>query len=511
MDPGAAVAKGYLPKELPPVFSSATFARAAPSLRVPRPTGATSATRFSLARAGGLRRPAAAPNPFAHLDLVDLCVANWSKLRSLTARSPISSSRPYKGRRRDLRSLRFSGGNDRFDRVRLTRGARYTLKTDISNFYPSIYTHAVDWAIRGKGVAKRDKSLRSAGAKIDKALRDQSDGQTSGICIGPDTSWLIGEVLLAKVDSELCKQFPQASWHAHRWYDDLTLYARSLGEAEEVLAVYEQLLMGFEISLNPAKTAITAGIHLHDDAWLIGMRQARYRDDRPAHLAGDVIDLFTMAFETASTYAGTGAISYAIKRCNPFPGGSAWPTYQQLLLTAATLEPSCLPHVHDVLVFAEAVGLPLDRPGIAESMNDVCLTHAPQDHGFEVSWALSILRELALPLESSTAKSVVGMADNFSLLLLLDARQRSKSLRRSLDVDPVIRRAEASAALTTEDWLLAYEARSRGWCRPVGWRAAPAWRELRDADVRFLTLTVSTRRPKIRRARPAFLPNWPYS
>jgi hypothetical protein len=179
VDKRAAVAKGYLPKELPPVFSSATLARALPSLTQPRPKGATASTRFSMARPGGLRRAASTPNPFAHLDLVDLCVANWPKLRSLTARSPFSASRPYKARRNDLRSLRFAGGNDRFDRLRLTQGARFTLQTDIGNFYPSIYTHAVDWAIHGKPAAKRDRSLKSFGAKIDKALRDQSDGQTS--------------------------------------------------------------------------------------------------------------------------------------------------------------------------------------------------------------------------------------------------------------------------------------------------------------------------------------------
>ncbi len=425
--------------------------------------------------------------------------------------SPISASRPYKGRRQDLRSLRFAGGNDRFDRVRLTRGATYTLQTDISNFYPSIYTHAVDWAIRGKPAAKRDRSLRSAGAKIDKALRDQSEGQTTGICIGPDTSWLVGEVLLAKIDAALCETLPRAVRHTHRWYDDLTFYASSHGEAEQALATYERLLIDYELSLNPAKTAISHGIRLHDNSWLIQMRQARYRDDSPTHLAGDVIDLFTMAFETASQDASIGAISYAIKRCNPFPGGSAWRTYQQLLLTSATLEPSCLPHVRDVLLFADEVGLPLDRSGIAESMNQVCASHASQNHGFEVAWALSILRELALPVDSSSGKRVVSMSDNFSLLLLLDAWSNSKHLRRSVDVNEVVKRAEASTALMTEDWLLAYEARSRKWCRPVGWRAAPAWRELRDARVRFLTLTVSTRRPRIRRVRPAFLPTWPYS
>jgi hypothetical protein len=86
------------------------------------------------------------------------------------------------------------------------------------------------------------------------------------------------------------------------------------------------------------------------------------------------------------------------------------------------------------------------------------------------------------------------MSDNFSLLLLLDAWTRSRRLRRSVDVNPIVKRAESTTALSTEDWLLAYESRVRKWCRPVGWRAAPAWRELRDAKVGFLTHTVSTRR-----------------
>lgn len=394
--------------------------------------------------------------------------------------------------------------------MRLTQGAKYTLQTDVSDFYPSIYTHAVDWAIRGKKAAKRDRTTRSLGAKIDKALRNQSHGQTSGICIGPDTSWLIGEILMARIDEELCRHVPRVAKHAHRWYDDLTFFATSIGEAELVLSVYERLLATYELSLNPAKTSITPGVRLHDNRWLISMRQARYRDDSPVHLAGDIIDLFTMAFEIASSDARTGAISYAIKRCNPFPAGSAWPTFQHLLLTSASLEPSCLPHVHDVVLFAESVGLPVNRDGIQASLNEILRRHAEQDHGFEVAWALTILRQLNLPLDSDSAAEVVRMTDNFSQLLLLDAWRASRALRTSVDVDPVIRRAEAPGAFETEDWLLAYEARARRWCRSTGWTKAPAWRELRDAKVRFLTLTVSTRRPKLLRLRPAFLPIWPY-
>ncbi|MFI6827611.1 hypothetical protein ACIBG5_10965 [Kribbella sp. NPDC050241] len=297
---------------------------------------------------------------------------------------------------------------------------------------------------------------------------------------------------------------------AYRWFDDLTFYATSLGEAELVLGTYERLLAEYELSLNPLKTLITPGVKLHDNSWLIRLRQARYRDDRTQHLAGDIIDLFTIAFEIASEHPNAGAISYAIKRCNPFPAGDAWSAYQHLLLTSASLEPSCLPHVHDTLLFAESVGLPLDRDGIQREMNNICRSHAQNDHGFEVVWALAILRRLSLPLDSFAALEIVGMTDNFSQLLLLDAWRTSSSLQASVDVDPVIRRAESPGAFETEDWLLAYEARARRWCRSTGWKNAPAWKELRDAKVRFLTLTTSTRRRSLRRLRPAFLPSWPY-
>jgi hypothetical protein len=269
--------------------------------------------------------------------------------------------------------------------------------------------------------------------------------------------------------------------------------------------------MAFELTLNPSKTAITPGIKLHDNSWPVRLRQARYRDDSPRHLSGDIIDLFSMAFETASDKTTSGAISYAIKRCNPFPGGSAWEIYERLLLTSATLEPSCLPHVHDVLLFGESVGLPLNRNAIAETMNDLCRTQSDSDHGFEVAWALSILRQLGLPVEPVAGTAVARMSDNYVLLLLLDGWHRSRRLRTAVDIDPVVRRAEAASGFVSDDWLLSYESRVRRWCRSTGWKAAPAWKELRDANVRFLTLTISTRRPRIRRARPAFLTSWPYA
>src|SRR5690606_16021574 len=114
---------------------------------------------------------------------------NWPRLQRLTARSEISLSRPIGARERgdDNRSVRMKHGH-RPEREITTRlvGNRYTLKTDISMFYPSIYTHAVDWAVRGKLAAKRDRNGPHIGAKLDKALRNSRHGQTVGLSVGPD-------------------------------------------------------------------------------------------------------------------------------------------------------------------------------------------------------------------------------------------------------------------------------------------------------------------------------------
>ena len=79
-------------------------------------------------------------------------------------------------------------------------GTRYLLKTDIARFYPSIYTHSVPSALHGKAAARADKKYKLLGNRIDLWLRETQDKQTGGIPIGPDTSFLIGEILGTALD-----------------------------------------------------------------------------------------------------------------------------------------------------------------------------------------------------------------------------------------------------------------------------------------------------------------------
>ena len=76
-------------------------------------------------------------------------------------------------------------------------GSYLIVYADISNCFPSIYTHAIPWALVGKEQAKINKSDdKQWYNKLDTATRNLKHGETHGILIGPHSSNIISEIVL---------------------------------------------------------------------------------------------------------------------------------------------------------------------------------------------------------------------------------------------------------------------------------------------------------------------------
>ncbi len=58
--------------------------------------------------------------------------------------------------------------------------------TDVSNCYPSIYTHAISWALHGRSEARKKRGKSILGNEIDRLVTSSREGQTNGI---PQASW----------------------------------------------------------------------------------------------------------------------------------------------------------------------------------------------------------------------------------------------------------------------------------------------------------------------------------
>ena len=136
--------------------------------------------------------------------------ANWTEIRTHTWKQRLSASRPYIMRSSSRAIVaRYHYGELTRLRALRRRSGRYLVLTDIDQFYPAIYTHTIPWPLHTKAVSKA--SLRSSKKKapvplgdlIDKALQSMNEGQTHGIPIGPDTSLVAAEILLAAADRAL--------------------------------------------------------------------------------------------------------------------------------------------------------------------------------------------------------------------------------------------------------------------------------------------------------------------
>ena len=202
------ISKGYFPREAPPPFTTTQLASflKAPSFLLQLSSFRKSARMMhhNLVRVGRLRRELGIPNPVAHIQLAKHISDNWPVLQEHLRKSKISASSPTRLRRTPrallpkhpyvgLPALR--AGN--------RSACRYLMCTDIAEFYGSIYTHSVPWSLHTKSVAKADRSSRLLGNVLDADLRRAQDQQTVGIPIGPDTSLVIAELLLAAVDELL--------------------------------------------------------------------------------------------------------------------------------------------------------------------------------------------------------------------------------------------------------------------------------------------------------------------
>lgn len=131
-------------------------------------------------------------------------------------------------------------------------GKHFIVKADISNCFPSIYTHSIPWALVGKEHSKKHRDDKEWFNKLDKFTRNLKDAETHGILIGPHASNLVSEIILVSVDDVMYKK----GYSYIRNIDDYSFYAKSHQEAEKFLVDLTSELKKFSLTLNHKKTEI---------------------------------------------------------------------------------------------------------------------------------------------------------------------------------------------------------------------------------------------------------------
>lgn len=133
------------------------------------------------------------------------------------------------------------------------KASKFIVKADISNCFPSIYSHSLPWALVGKEVAKANRGDDSQWYnKIDSACYALKNGETHGLLIGPFASNLLAEIILTRVDRKLYDE----GYRYFRNIDDFECYVDTYEKAQRFLRDLEGALSEYDLSLNHKKTAI---------------------------------------------------------------------------------------------------------------------------------------------------------------------------------------------------------------------------------------------------------------
>ena len=254
---------------LPPILSTETASDEVFKTVTARFSGANSApnksvvkfapAQYRIARFDGKVRFMELPHPVPYFFLVQSLVKHWDKVGRLIS-SPNSRIRP-KSYPRDNRIVVFGdsyNNNEELPSFSLNNGSPIlehslvrgtVVQLDISNFFPSVYTHAIDWAVSGQR-----STAHGAGSEIDKAFQGVRTKRTDGLSIGPVTSNIAAEMMLHKLDNRLADLTYPALYS--RAIDDLTILIPSSEDPDALSNLVSKELSRVGLALNHAKTKI---------------------------------------------------------------------------------------------------------------------------------------------------------------------------------------------------------------------------------------------------------------
>jgi len=302
--------KGFLPKELPSCFQVSDFnSEVLKSLGQVNFKKTSDYARHNLARAGKLPRKTGVPNPINHAWISKCIEENWGEIKSIFDLSAFSCSKP--SGEPTNRAIRTEPQSSRVaHRLEIYSSSRYLVKADICRFYHSIYTHSIFWAMHSKPEGKKKEERKGKpGDKLDKLFRNLADKQTVGIPIGPDSSQIIAEMILCRIDGRLKERF--GPLNCFRFLDDYEIAVESEAEANNVLCELQNLLGEQELELNSLKTGIYELPVPLEEFWVHKLRTLEISGGRKQH--NSIVSLFDAAFLLQKEFPHSPVLKYALR------------------------------------------------------------------------------------------------------------------------------------------------------------------------------------------------------
>jgi hypothetical protein len=347
----------------------------------------------------------------------------------------------------------------------------------------------VEWAAHTKAKAKtnlklpKNKKSHHWGERLDFYVRNMQDGQTQGLPIGPDTSYIVAELVASAVDETLQSVLGRKVCGA-RLIDDYALFFETRSDAEAAHSALTKAAAEYQIALNNDKTYIEQISGPSRESWTYRLQWreevSNWQQQRRALLR------YTDAAALLFSQHGNGAISrYAIKVL------SGQLIHQRnidlaiaCVLRLAQASPGSISAVARFISGYRNVGYTFALGPISIFVRSTLFRALDLGFDQEAAWCIWMAIELAIKIPKETSAKIVY--SNSSVVVLLAKYAESKKLCRGV-AQGVFGKKLVPEDFHSSNWLLAYEGAMHGW---FGWNAqyvkGSLLEHLADAGIYFM-------------------------
>lgn len=489
------IGKGYFPQEIVPWFQTEGLSLILDSILVDIPNfkqKSSKPCKYSIPKGKTFRRTLSIPNPLHQIKLCNVIDSDWSNLRSIISSSEISLTIPSI-RSRSLRALsrKFSFSEISEKIICSSTSSRYMLRTDISRYYSTIYTHSIPWALHTKPVAKanRHNTTKFIGNAIDNAIQSCQDSQTNGLPIGPDTSLLISEILCSAMDKEVKNRVRFK--YAFRYIDDYFLFFDNLSDAEKAYSELYKIIREYELELNPYKTKIIKLPEPLEPQW-VSVLNSLPKNSR------ELLSYMSKLFEYSIKYPDDEVLKFGLARLKDlrFISGTS-EVIVSFILNVIIHEPGAIPLACEMIVSGNIK----ITPQIKETIHEALIYSSEYGYEFELTWLLWLCGIKKIAIDFDVARKLSLIDNSFVALATLELRSQGL-INNGLDVKLWESKMNAEE-LYEDNWLLAYEAYVKGWLPSLSGKDYvtndPFFKILKNNNIEFFksdAIDVWTSKPK---------------
>jgi hypothetical protein len=520
----ALLSNGYFPKELPNVFTTEDFGNAAQEIiqeweaadlytvKVSKDFKKIGGKRFRGKR-GYKKLPSADPeviskpkkmferrnlhitHPVPQALLAKEIAENWNTVQKWLSKQTYSVDeiRVSPKHKRAIQDINFPLHRVKTGFVEAT--SDWLVKTDITRFYPSIYTHSIAWAAYGKEKVKSNLGHYegSIADRLDLLVRSCNRNQTVGLPIGPETSRIIAEIISSRIDHDFHKsskaRLPRGVATTHsvdRLQDDWTVGVSTLEQAEYVLSQITKCYRDYGLEINGSKTSVTHLIKAAQSDWSTEI--SAFLSHRRGQMHGARLrEFLTLCLKLQVEHPTENVLNYALSIIESYP--IIQPDVEILetfLLKAAAISPISLERICRIILNIDHDTNGLSKKRIVTRFIELAERHIEHGAIYEVIWLLFTIRGLKYPFRVRKISEAAENIQSSALRLLLLDLDRLKVPIGSLPKGTWENDISKERSLADWTWLYGYEAVRKGWLKgPSHYLKTPFLKPLDERNVVF--------------------------